>query len=81
MVYHKPVLLKESIDGLNIRQDGTYVDLTLAEAAIQGRFFHSLEGGRLIAFDQDADAEAEALKISDSSSCLSGVISGSFAIF
>lgn len=65
MVYHKPVLLKESIDGLNIRQDGTYVDLTFGGGGHSREILSQLEGGRLIAFDQDTDAETEALKISD----------------
>jgi 16S rRNA (cytosine1402-N4)-methyltransferase len=59
MGYHKPVLLHESIDGLNIRPEGIYVDLTFGGGG------HSLEvlkklgkNGRLLAFDQDQDAEA-----------------------
>jgi 16S rRNA (cytosine1402-N4)-methyltransferase len=65
MVYHKPVLLYESIDGLNIRQDGTYVDLTFGGGGHSREILSRLENGRLIAFDQDADAAAEALKITD----------------
>ena len=59
MGYHKPALLHESIDGLNIRQGGIYVDLTFGGGG------HSLEvlkklgkKGRLVAFDQDQDAQA-----------------------
>ncbi|MFO7922779.1 MAG: 16S rRNA (cytosine(1402)-N(4))-methyltransferase RsmH [Bacteroidales bacterium] len=67
MVYHKPVLLKESIDGLNIRQGGIYVDLTFGGGGHSREILSRLgKGGRLIAFDQDADAEAEAQKIADS---------------
>ncbi len=65
MVYHKPVLLKESIDGLNIRHDGTYVDLTFGGGGHSREILSQLDGGRLIAFDQDTDAETEALKITD----------------
>jgi 16S rRNA (cytosine1402-N4)-methyltransferase len=65
MVYHRPVLLEESIDGLNIRQNGTYVDLTFGGGGHSRQILAGLDKGRLIAFDQDADAEAEALKISD----------------
>jgi 16S rRNA (cytosine1402-N4)-methyltransferase len=65
MGYHKPVLLKESIDGLNIRHDGTYVDLTFGGGGHSREILSRLKSGRLIAFDQDSDAEAEALKISD----------------
>jgi 16S rRNA (cytosine1402-N4)-methyltransferase len=65
MDYHKPVLLQESIDGLNIRQDGTYVDLTFGGGGHSREILSRLNNGRLIAFDQDSDAEAEALKIKD----------------
>lgn len=55
--YHQPVLLDECIEGLNIRQDGTYVDVTFgggghSRAIIQ----HLGPDGRLAAFDQDEDA-------------------------
>lgn len=36
--YHIPVLLMPSVDGMNIRPDGTYVDMTLAEEAIHARY-------------------------------------------
>ncbi len=65
MVYHKPVLLKESVDGLNIRPGGTYVDLTFGGGGHSREILSRLDSGRLLAFDQDADAEAEAMKISD----------------
>jgi len=65
MVYHKPVLLKESIDGLNIRQDGTYVDLTFGGGGHSREILSRLGRGRLIAFDQDEEAEKEAKGISD----------------
>lgn len=65
MSYHTPVLLKESIEGLNIRQDGTYVDLTFGGGGHSREILTKLDKGRLIAFDQDADAGAEAQQISD----------------
>lgn len=57
MEYHVPVLLSESMEGLAIRPDGVYVDATFgggghSRAILQ----HLREGGRLIGFDQDADA-------------------------
>ena len=63
MGYHKPALLHESIEGLNIRPEGTYIDLTFGGGG------HSLEvlrklgkKGRLVAFDQDEDALANVPK-------------------
>ncbi len=57
--YHVPVMLAESLEGLNIRPDGTYVDVTFGggghSRAILGRLG---EGGHLLAFDQDSDAAA-----------------------
>ncbi len=56
--YHQPVMLNECIEGLNIKPDGVYVDVTFGGGG------HSLEilkhlnkNGRLLAFDQDADAQ------------------------
>lgn len=57
--YHEPVLLKESVDGLNIRRGGVYLDLTYGggghSAEILGRLD---ENGCLLGFDQDEDAKA-----------------------
>ena len=57
-VYHVPVLLRESIDGLAIRPEGIYIDVTFGGGG------HSLEilrrlgsEGRLFGFDQDGDSE------------------------
>jgi 16S rRNA (cytosine1402-N4)-methyltransferase len=66
MVYHKPVLLKESVDGLDIREGGTYVDLTFGGGGHSAEILQRLKTGRLIAFDQDADAEAMAGEMNDS---------------
>lgn len=55
--YHKPVLLKESVDGLNIRPDGIYIDVTFGGGGHSREILRRLgEKGRLIAFDQDQDA-------------------------
>jgi len=56
-VYHEPVLLEESIKGLNIREGGTYVDVTYGGGGHSHRILEELKGGRLIAFDQDEDAK------------------------
>ena len=58
LTYHVPVLLKESVDGMNIRPDGTYVDVTFGGAGHSREILSRLgEGGRLLGFDQDEDAE------------------------
>ncbi len=62
MGYHLPVMLNECIEGLNIRPDGTYVDATFGGGGHSRAILSHLgEGGRLIAFDQDADALVNAL--------------------
>ena len=59
MPYHRPVLLKESIEGLNIQPKGTYVDLTFGGGGHSRKVLEKLgKKGKLIAFDQDPDAEA-----------------------
>ncbi|KAA6325619.1 Ribosomal RNA small subunit methyltransferase H [termite gut metagenome] len=56
--YHTPVLLKESIDGLNIQPSGIYVDATFGGGGHSREILSHLgEKGRLLAFDQDEDAE------------------------
>jgi len=57
MVYHVPALLEESIKGLNIRPSGIYVDVTFGGGGHSGEILKHLTTGRLIAFDQDEDAE------------------------
>ncbi len=57
-VYHIPVLLKQSVDGLNIRRDGVYADLTFGGGGHSREILSRLgDDGRLYSFDQDADAE------------------------
>ena len=55
MAYHIPALLRESIDGLNIRSDGTYVDVTFGGGGHSMEILKHLKTGKLIAFDQDED--------------------------
>lgn len=60
--YHSPVLLKESVDGLNINPDGVYVDVTFGGGGHSREILSRLgPNGRLIAFDQDTDALANAI--------------------
>lgn len=57
-MYHIPVLLQKSIDGLAIRPDGTYVDVTFGGGGHSREILRRLgEEGHLYSFDQDADAE------------------------
>lgn len=56
--YHTPVMLKECIEALNIRPGGTYVDVTFGGGGHSREIIKHLgENGRLLAFDQDADAQ------------------------
>ncbi len=57
MEYHVPVLLKESVEGLNIRAGGVYVDLTFGGGGHSREIYSRLSAGKLIAFDQDPDSE------------------------
>jgi 16S rRNA (cytosine1402-N4)-methyltransferase len=59
-VYHVPVLLNESIEGLNIQKDGDYVDVTFGGGGHSREILKNLDRGRLFAFDQDEDAAANA---------------------
>jgi 16S rRNA (cytosine1402-N4)-methyltransferase len=63
MEYHNPVLLKETVDGLNIKPDGVYVDVTFGGGGHSKEILSRLnENGKLYAFDQDEDAWENALK-------------------
>jgi len=56
-MYHNPVLLKESVDGLHIKQDGIYVDVTFGGGGHSKEILKRLGSkGKLFAFDQDEDA-------------------------
>ncbi len=58
MSYHKYVLLKESVDALDIKENGVYVDVTFGGGGHSKEILSRLgEGGRLFAFDQDVDAK------------------------
>lgn len=62
MEYHNPVLLKETVDGLNIRPNGVYVDVTFGGGGHSKEILKRLgPEGKLIAFDQDKDALANSL--------------------
>lgn len=61
MIYHKPVLLNESIELLGINPGGTYVDATFGGGGHSAGILDKLEDGRLIGFDQDEDALKNAI--------------------
>jgi 16S rRNA (cytosine1402-N4)-methyltransferase len=62
MEYHNPVLLKETVDGLNIQPDGIYVDVTFGGGGHSREIMSRLgEKGKLFAFDQDLDALKNAI--------------------
>lgn len=61
MEYHNPVLLHETVDGLAIRPDGVYVDVTFGGGGHSKEILNRLgEKGQLFAFDQDQDAHKNA---------------------
>ena len=65
-MYHNPVLLEACLDGLAIRPEGVYVDVTFGGGGHSKAILNRLgEKGRLLAFDQDSDARANALTIDD----------------
>ncbi|MEH6764804.1 16S rRNA (cytosine(1402)-N(4))-methyltransferase RsmH [Aequorivita antarctica] len=62
MEYHNPVLLNETVEGLNIKPDGVYVDVTFGGGGHSQEILKRLgPNGKLIAFDQDKDALENAI--------------------
>ena len=63
MEYHNPVLLKETVDGLNIKPDGVYVDVTFGGGGHSREIMSRLgPNGKLFGFDQDLDALENVIK-------------------
>jgi 16S rRNA (cytosine1402-N4)-methyltransferase len=61
--YHNPVMLRESIEGLNIKPNGSYVDVTFGGGGHAAKIIDQLDAkGRLYAFDQDPDAASNAFE-------------------
>ena len=57
MDYHNPVLLNEAVGGLDIKNDGVYVDVTFGGGGHSKEILQRIgPKGKLIAFDQDKDA-------------------------
>jgi len=65
--YHNPVMLRECIEALRIQPEGIYVDVTFGGGGHSKAILEKIQGGRLIAFDQDEDAKREAASITDRS--------------
>lgn len=64
--YHIPVMLQECLEGLQIRPDGVYVDVTFGGGGHSREIFERLnENGKLIVFDQDPDARKNAWEASN----------------
>jgi 16S rRNA (cytosine1402-N4)-methyltransferase len=63
--YHEPVMLSECLDGLNIQPEGTYVDVTFGGGGHSRAILEKLTTGRLLVFDQDPDAVANAAEFKD----------------
>lgn len=62
LMYHNPVLLREAVDGLAIKDDGVYVDVTFGGGGHSKEILTRLgPNGRILAFDQDEDALANTL--------------------
>lgn len=60
MTYHEPVMLKESTVALEIKPEGTYVDVTYGGGGHSKEILGQLKSGKLYAFDQDLDSQKEA---------------------
>ena len=60
-MYHQPVLLNESITGLDLKENGIYVDATFGGGGHSKKILEQLKGGRLLGFDQDEDAQKNVL--------------------
>lgn len=58
--YHEPVMLTECLEGLAIKPEGTYVDVTFGGGGHSKAILEKLTTGRLLVFDQDPDAAANA---------------------
>ena len=61
-MYHNPVLLNKSIEMLDVKPDGIYVDVTFGGGGHSRAILEHLDTGRLIAFDQDPDAQKNAIQ-------------------
>jgi len=66
MEYHLPVMLQECLEALKIKPDGIYLDLTFGGGGHSAAILSQLTTGKLLVFDQDPDAKANADALNDS---------------
>lgn len=66
-MYHTPVMLKECIEGLEIKPDGIYVDVTFGGGGHTKEILKHIKSGKVFSFDQDEDAKVNADQIKESS--------------
>ena len=64
-MYHVPVMLRESVEGLDIKKNGVYVDVTFGGGGHSAEILRQLQDGKLMAFDQDPDAKVNAEQLGD----------------
>ncbi|MEM6644218.1 MAG: 16S rRNA (cytosine(1402)-N(4))-methyltransferase RsmH [Bacteroidota bacterium] len=76
--YHSPVMLQECMEGLQIKPDGVYVDVTFGGGGHSKAIIDLLDRGHLLAFDQDQDAELNAAKLSETLKSAGGKSSFTF---
>jgi 16S rRNA (cytosine1402-N4)-methyltransferase len=62
VMYHSPVLLQEAVEGLGIKPEGTYIDVTFGGGGHSRRILSELSSGRLFAFDRDSDAHTNEIQ-------------------
>jgi 16S rRNA (cytosine1402-N4)-methyltransferase len=62
-MYHQPVMLRECLEGLQVKPDGIYVDVTFGGGGHSLKILENLREGKLVAFDQDEDAKRQAENI------------------
>ncbi len=65
--YHQPVMLNESLEGLDLKADGVYVDVTFGGGGHSREIWNQLDAGHLIVFDQDKDALKNAQQFTEAS--------------
>ncbi len=76
---HKSVLLEECINGLNVQEDGVYVDGTLGGAGHSAEICKRLKNGKLIGIDRDLNAIAKAKQVLDQFVCKTHIVHSNFA--